>query len=416
MNGNSVASRLTKLSRIFASLNEPGFRLFSLHSGLVAVDMSVRVTIHGWLVLELSNDSEIWVGIFALTLGLGQFICSLLAGAIVDRFQRRNVLLLEGTASAMIAWGLTVAIFLGIATLWMAIALAFLMGCLRAVRFTAANRFIYDLVGPQQLVNGASLWRISGTPMMILGALIAGALIECLGLWASYGFIAINLVFGLPFLALIGVKGTVERSSASLIQQTVEGAKYAAKGQPLRTLFTISMVMEGLGFAFLAMIPVMAKVVLEVDGVGLGFLQAGLGAGTLIANLIMAAKGDSKNKPRVIFINALIAGVALIGFSLSRSLLLSIFLAMAAMAFLNAYDLTLGALMQLVAPPNLRGRAVSLHSLAISFVWLGGFVMGMAGSVVGVPTMLAAGGAGIVINSLLRRRALMLIREREHTN
>ena len=297
----------------------------------------------------------------------------------------------------------------------MAIALAFVMGCLRAIRFTAANRFIYDLVGPQQLVNGASLWRISGTPMMILGALVAGALIEWLGLWASYGFIAISLVVGLPFLALIPVKGTVERSSANLIRQTVEGTKYAAKDQPLRTLFTISMVMEGLGFAFLAMMPVMAKVVLGVGGFGLGFLQAGVGVGMLIANLVMAAIGDSDNKPRVIFFNALIAGVALIGFSLSRSLLLSIILATATMTFLNAYDLTLGALMQLVAPPNLRGRAVSLHSLAISFSWLGGFVMGTAGSVVGVPTMLAAGGAGIVVNSLLRRPALMLIREREHT-
>ncbi len=416
MQGDSDASRLTKQPRILASLNEPGFRLFSLHSSLAAVDMSVRVAVHGWLILELSNDSEIWVGIFALTLGIGQFISSMLAGAIVDRFQRRNLLLLEGTASALIAWGLTIAIFLDIAMLWMAIALAFIMGCLRAMRFTAANRFIYDLVGPQQLVNGASLWRISGTPMMILGALVAGALIEWVGLWASYGFIAINLVVGLPFLVLIGVKGTVERSSASLIQQTVDGAKYAAKDQPLRTLFTISMAMEGLGFAFLAMIPVMAKVVLEVGGIGLGFLQAGVGAGMLIANLVMAAKGDSKNKPRVIFFNALIAGVALIGFSLSQSLLLSVFLAMATMAFLNAYDLTLGALMQLVAPPNLRGRAVSLHSLAISFVWIGGFVMGTAGSVVGVPTMLAAGGAGIVVNSLLRRRALMLIQEPRHTN
>ena len=416
MNGDSVASRLTRLPRILASLNEPGFRLFGIHSGFAAVDMSVRVAVHGWLVLELSNDSEVWVGIFALTIGVGQFICSLLVGAIVDRFQRRNVLLLEGAASAMIAWSLTIAIFLDIATLWIAITLAFVMGCLRSVRFTAANRFIYDLVGPQQLVNGVSLWRISGTPMMILGALVAGALIEWLGLWASYGFIAINLVVGLPFLALIRVKGTVESSSANLIRQMVEGAKYAAKDQPLRTLFTISMVMEGLGFAFLAMIPVMAKVVLGVGGFGLGFLQAGVGAGVLIANLVMASKGDSDNKPRVIFFNALIAGVALIGFSLSRWLLLSVILATATMAFLNAYDLTLGALMQLVAPPNLRGRAVSLHSLAISFGWLGGFVMGTAGSVVGVPTMLAAGGGVVIANSLLRRPALMLIQKREHTN
>ena len=68
-------------------------------------------------------------------------------------------------------------------------------------------------------------------------------------------------------------------------------------------------------------------------------------------------------------------------------------------------------LIQLVAPPNMRGRAVSLHSLAISFTAVGGFVMGGVGSIVGVPLMVAAGGTGIVVNALLRRKAIMGIRE-----
>ena len=50
--------------------------------------------------------------------------------------------------------------------------------------------------------------------------------------------------------------------------------------------------------------------------------------------------------------------------------------------------------MQLVAPPHLQGRAVSLHSLAISFTSLGGFAMGMAASLVGGPAVVAAGGVG----------------------
>ncbi len=81
------------------------------------------------------------------------------------------------------------------------------------------------------------------------------------------------------------------------------------------------------------------------------------------------------------------------------------------MAFLYAYDVTLGVLLQLVAPPNLRGRAVSLHSLAISFTALGGFVMGGIGSIVGVPLMITAGGIGIVINAMLRRRAILTVQE-----
>ena len=116
--------------------------------------------------------------------------------------------------------------------------------------------------------------------------------------------------------------------------------------------------MESLGFAFLIMIPVMAKNELHAGAAGMGFIQAGAGMGMFLAPLVMAIRGDAGNKPRTIFLNALAAGVALVGFALSRSLLLSVLLAMVTMALLNAYDLTLGALMQLVAPPHLRGRAV----------------------------------------------------------
>ena len=68
--------------------------------------------------------------------------------------------------------------------------------------------------------------------------------------------------------------------------------------------------------------------------------------------------------------------------------------------------------MQPADSPNLRGRAVSLHSLAVSFTALGGFVMGGAGSVVRIPTVLAAGGVGIIINTLVRQPALLAIMER----
>ena len=396
---------------MLASFKAPGFALFYAHSTFASVDMTVRMAVHGWLVLELSDDSVFWLGVFALAQGVGQLLFSMVAGAIVDRFQRRTVLLVEGSLGSIVAWSVAAATFFEVITLSTAIALGFLIGVQRATRFTASNRLVYDLVGPRRLINGASLWRLSITPMAIFGSLLAGLLIDRVGIWAAYALIGTSLVISLPFLALITVRGAVERSGAGLLQQTLDGIMLARHSLPLRTLLGISIVMETLGFAYLVMIPFVAKNVLEAGGTGMGFLQAGVGVGLLLATLVMAARGDVEEKTRVIFLGAIGAGLALIGFALSRSLPLSVLFAAAVMAFLNAYDLTLGALMQLVSPPHLRGRAVSLHSLAISFTALGGFAMGVAGGIVGVPTVLAAGGAGIVANSLLRRSALKRVME-----
>lgn len=399
---------------MFHSFRQPGFKPFYVHSAFAAVDMNVRMAVHGWMVLELSNDSEFWVGIYALVLGAGQLLFSSFSGALADRFQRRDILLIEGILGTSLAALVAVTVYLDAMELWMAIGLAFFVGCLRATRFTATNRFVYDLVGAERLVNGVSLWRIANTPVMIAGSILAGAFIDWWGIWSAYALIAGSLAFSLPFLLLIGVKGSIEETGGQLIRQTMDGLKYASSNASLRTLFTVSVIMEFLGFSFLVMVPVMAKNVLEVGGLGLGLLNAGVGGGMFVATVVMAAVGDSPNKPRIVVLNAIAAGVAIFAFALSRDLWLSVILAGLVMGLLNAYDLTLGVLIQLVAPPNMRGRAVSLHSLAISFTAVGGFVAGGLGSIVGVPTMLAAAGVGIVVNTALRRRAIMRIREFGH--
>ena len=100
----------------------PGFRLFFANTVFSSVDMNVRIAVHGWLVLELSGDSPFWVGIFAFVLGAGQLLFSSIAGAIVDRFQRRNVLVVEGISSTVLAAGLALATYYDVAELWWVIA------------------------------------------------------------------------------------------------------------------------------------------------------------------------------------------------------------------------------------------------------------------------------------------------------
>ena len=71
---------------MLASFKAPGYKLFYVNSTFAAVDMNVRMAVHGWLVLELSDDSAFWTGIYALVLGIGQFLFSSLAGSLVGRF------------------------------------------------------------------------------------------------------------------------------------------------------------------------------------------------------------------------------------------------------------------------------------------------------------------------------------------
>jgi MFS family permease len=411
MDNLSGNPKVSLVRTMFGSMKNPGFALFFAHNSLASVDMMVRMAVHGWLILELSDDSAFWVGIYALILGVGQLVFSMFAGALCDRFPPRIILLIEGAIGAFIAFSLMIGTYFDNVNLVTALGVAFIIGCSRATRFTANQRFIYDLVGPLNLMNGISLWRLSITPMVIMGSITAGALIQWGGIWSAYAFLAVSILLSLPFLLLIRLNEPVVHTKSNLLKETLEGIQYAIQNKSLMTLFGFSLVMEGCGFAFLIMIPVMAKNILMVGAMGMGLLQAGVGTGMVLANLSMSIIGDRSNKSKIILVNALLAGIALFGFAVSESLWISIFFATLTMGFLSAYDLTLGALLQLTASAEMRGRAISIHSLAISFTALGGFLMGGIGSIVGVPTTLATAAVTIMLNSIIRRRSILKIRE-----
>ena len=69
--------------------------------------------------------------------------------------------------------------------------------------------------------------------------------------------------------------------------------------------------------------PVFAEDVLHVGAKGLGYLMSSAGAGAFAAAMIIAFKGKIENTGRYMSIAALVFPAALIGFSLSRSYLLS---------------------------------------------------------------------------------------------
>lgn len=387
----------------------PGFSLVFAYGMCSAVALSVRLVIHGWLVLSLTNDSPFWVGVAAILMGGGQVAFSPIAGVIVDRMQRREVLFFSALAGGVVAGFIGVASYFEFMTLAIALITAAVMGALQSLTWTASHAILYDVAGPRHLLNASAIWRLGFAPMMIFGSIAMGFLIEWAGIWLAYIFMA-GAHGGASLLILPSkIRSAIIKSPTSFFQELKEGLLYAAKTLNIRVLLTFSFVMEALGFSFLTMIPVMAKNVLLVGPFALGLLSASAGFGSLIGLILMTFVGASWAKSKVILICALSAGFCLIGFSVSRNLALSIFFATGSMAFLMAYDLTLATLLQLIAPTEMRGRIISIYSMSVALTSVGGFFMGALGTFIGVPLALSIGGVSVVANTVGRWRAISKI-------
>jgi MFS family permease len=402
------------IQQLFGALSIPGFRPFMLNGLISPIGWSASNLVQSWLVLSLSNDSALWVGVSVALNGVGRLIFSVVAGVLSDQLDRRRVVFVAQLLNGIVAVGMAVATYSGIANLPLALLASFVMGAIHASELTVSAALTYDLAGPQRLLNAAAMRRIATLPTMVLGSLLMGVLLAEVGTWAAYAVVAL-LLGAAPWL-LLWLPATVHTEhrvgqGTGFFRMAAEGLRYGATNPPVRTLLTVSVGMEAFGFSYHTMVPVVAKEVLEVGAIGAGQLAAASGVGSGIAILAVAALGNFRDKPRLVFGCAVAAGLSLIAFSVSRDMRLSLVLALLTTGFLTAYDVTLASLLQIVAPASMRGRVVSLYNLAIAFMSLGGFATGALGTLVGVPTMLAVGGAAIVTNLLAQRRRLLRVRE-----
>ena len=78
--------------RIFSTLSIRDFRLLWGSSVIHVTGAATELIAQGWMVLLLTNDSALWVGIASGIRGVGHIIFALIGGVLADRLSRRMVL------------------------------------------------------------------------------------------------------------------------------------------------------------------------------------------------------------------------------------------------------------------------------------------------------------------------------------
>lgn len=294
--------------------------------------------------------------------------------------------------------------------LWHILTVAFFQGLIMAVQMPAANTLIYGVVGPQRLLNAMAARMLAFNTARIVGSVAAGAMISKLGIGGCYLFIVANMCLS-PFLLLFvsgSFRGAAEREP--FWQAAREGIRYAWSNGQVRTLLAMSVLMEMFGFSQQVMLPVMARDVLNVGAAGLGLLSASAGVGAMVSTVVVASLGDFRNKGGLLATCAAAAGLATLLFAASGWFTVSLGLLALAGASLMAYDATMGTLLQLLSPDNVRGRVLGLYGLTFGFTPLGGFLSGTIATLASAPVGIGLGGTVIVAFVLTAARRLIRLR------
>lgn len=368
----------------------------------------------GWLVFEVS-DSEFLVSVSAALSMAPFFFLGLVAGAAADRVDRRKLMLAVTLAAVATSLAMAGILFAGVAGIAWILALSAAAGCVSAFVMTIHRALTYDVAGARLALNGMSLNSVSMQIGLIGGPLLFSAAITRFGAGevflmaaACYAASAAFPLFMRP-PASASAGGRRPRRE-SIPRVLAEYAGIVRRNRVLAAIIALTVVTELFGFAHMAILPVIAKDVLDLDASGLGVMTAVRQTGGVAGLMALAALGDFRRKGMLLFALMLTFGGALM--SLIFQIGVPYYVAMLALATACAMsiDALCVTLMQENAPAEQRGRAAGAWTLCIGVAPVGQLSIGALAGRIGAPASLFASGAALAVSALCAAAALPKVR------
>jgi len=160
--------------RPLAAFSVPNFRRFVIGQTVSLVGSWTETVAQALLVLQLTH-SGLWLGLATAARYLPVLVLTPYAGLIVDRADKRRVLLTTQLSLAVLSLILAALVLLGAIELWMVFAVALGFGVLTALDNPARMAFIPEMVGPDLIRNAVTLNSTMVNVGRALGPVVAAA-------------------------------------------------------------------------------------------------------------------------------------------------------------------------------------------------------------------------------------------------
>jgi MFS family permease len=424
--GEPAPTRKTVRLAMFSSLAERNFRLFASGKVVSNVGTWMQRVAQDWLVLELSGQDPMALGIAAALQFIPVFVLSAWAGVLADRMDKRKLLIVVQVGMGLSGLALGLLNVSGVVALWQVYLLCFVLGCFAACDSPIRQSFVAEMVGPSQMTNAVALNSMVFNLARIAGPAVAGVLIGVMGTGPVF---LINAASFVAVIAGLAAMRPAELYSSPRVPrrrgQLVEGLRYV-RGRPdiiavLALVFSVSV----FGMSFTPKLANAAANVFHQDASGYGLLSTLLAVGTMTGAALVARR-SSQGKPRL---RVLIGGSLALGVSEAVTGLMPNYVTFGAMlVVLGAASLTFttaaNVTTQLSVGADMRGRVMGLYMLVFLgsnpiggplTAWLASTWGGRAPFVVGGILAAAAaaccgavlarrGGLAVTPRALVRRR------------
>ncbi|HOW58414.1 MAG TPA: MFS transporter [Candidatus Omnitrophota bacterium] len=399
---------------MFRALNHRNYRLFFFGQGISLIGTWMQQIALSWLVYRMTN-SPFMLGIVGFVGQIPTFMISPVAGVMADRYDRRKMLIITQSLSMLQAFLLALLVLTHQIQVWHVIVLSALIGVVNSFDVPTRQAFTIEMIDdPRDLGNAIALNSSLLNASRLLGPSIAGLLIALVGEGICFLLNAISYIAVLFSLITMKIfKPSFNTSKRHIFLELKEGLKYALYFPPIKWILLLLGLVSLMGVPFQVLMPIFAKDVFHGGAHTLGFLMAMTGCGALVGALYLAARKSVIGLGKIIGLAAVLFGVTMIVFSISRTFIVSMFILFVSGFGLMVHMASCNTILQTIVEEDKRGRVMSFYTMSfMGMMPFGSLLAGGLASKIGAPVTVLFGGICCMMGAFVFLKKLPLIRSK----
>lgn len=392
------------IRRTFTSLGVRNFRLYFFGQVASITGMWMQVVAQSWLVLQLTG-SGVAVGLVTGLQYLPLMLGAPWSSVIIDRFDRRRMLMVTQGLMGAVATAVWIASATGVLTVGGLYVASGLYGLVQPFDNPARRLFVLEMVGRDRLANAVGLNAAVFTTGQMVGPALAGVLISVSG--STICFFLNALSYGAILLALARMRPS---ELAPVVQPEREkghvkqGVRYIQRTPDVRWTMLLTTVASMMLLNYPVILPLLAERSFEGGPGMFGGMFAVLSVGSVLGALVTAARGTTTMGAVVMAAGGF--GLVAVLVSMSPSLWVALPLLLLLGAADQLFSANSGAYLQMATEPIYRARVIALYSAVfVGSKGISGLVAGSLSELMGPKGALAVAGVATLAMAAVAYRS-----------
>lgn len=330
----------------------------------------------GFWILAVTGSTALMGTLMAASTLPGVLI-SPFAGVIVDRTDRRKLLIMMDLIRGVTVVLLAIAAYKGFIGIWMVFAAGIILGVCGAFFSPAVSSSIPDIVPTSKLMGANSMMGIIQSGSNIVGNSAGGFLFQLLGAPFLFLFNGLSFIFSGILNLFVKIPKIEKKTEQHFFADMKDGYKFVWEFRGLRHLLLLTAVLNFItSIAIVLFLPMFQKT--ESLGAGrYGLAMATLTGGMLIAMVLTSIiKVPPARRLLIFMVSAIILSLCFSATALTNSFPLMCVIIFIGGMFMATINVFINSTIQLTVPQEMRGKVFSLVGMVASSLTPFGMALG----------------------------------------